>query len=68
MQGKSAYIKPKVVRPFPGPYASRSYVHRAALFSYLVKSILDVTRFRQFYTDALAELCMFISWFMLHCH
>jgi hypothetical protein len=26
-----AYIRPKVVGPFSGPYASRSYVHRAAL-------------------------------------
>jgi hypothetical protein len=26
-----AYIRPKVVGPFPGPCASRSYVHRAAL-------------------------------------
>jgi hypothetical protein len=26
------YIKSKVVGPFSGPYASRSYMHRAALF------------------------------------
>jgi hypothetical protein len=32
MQGKVAYIRPKVVGPFPGSYASWSYVHRAALF------------------------------------
>jgi hypothetical protein len=25
-------IRPKVVRPFPGPCTSRSYVHQAALF------------------------------------
>jgi hypothetical protein len=31
MQGKVAYIRPKVVRPFYGPGASGSYVHRAAL-------------------------------------
>jgi hypothetical protein len=31
MQGKVAYIRLKVVRSFPGPYASRSYVHQAAL-------------------------------------
>jgi hypothetical protein len=31
MQGKTAYIRPKVVGPFPGLCASRSYVHRAAL-------------------------------------
>jgi hypothetical protein len=33
MQGKAVYIRSKVVGPFPGPCASRSYVHRAALFS-----------------------------------
>jgi hypothetical protein len=32
MLGKAAYIRPKVVGPFPGPCASGSYVHRAALF------------------------------------
>jgi hypothetical protein len=32
MQGKAAYIRPKAVGPFPGPYASGSYVHRAAFF------------------------------------
>jgi hypothetical protein len=31
MQGNAAHIRPKMARPFPGPYASRSYVHRAAL-------------------------------------
>jgi hypothetical protein len=31
MQGKVVYIRPKVDRPFPGPYASGSYVHWAAL-------------------------------------
>jgi hypothetical protein len=25
------YIRPKVIRPFPEPYTSRSYMHRAAL-------------------------------------
>jgi hypothetical protein len=30
MQGKAAYIRPKVVEPFLGPGASGSYVHRAA--------------------------------------
>jgi hypothetical protein len=30
--GKTAYIRPKVV----GPYASGSYVHRAALFSVFI--------------------------------
>jgi hypothetical protein len=34
MQRKTAYIKPKVVGPYPGPGASGSYVHRAALFYY----------------------------------
>jgi hypothetical protein len=32
MQGKAAYIRPKVVGPFPGLCTSRSYVHRAALY------------------------------------
>jgi hypothetical protein len=32
MQGKPAYIRPKVIVPFPVPSASRSYMHRAALF------------------------------------
>jgi hypothetical protein len=36
MQGKAAYIRPKVVRPFPGHYASGSYVHLAALFFIVV--------------------------------
>jgi hypothetical protein len=31
MQGKAAYIRPKVVGPFPRPCASKSYMHRAAL-------------------------------------
>jgi hypothetical protein len=31
MQGKAAYIIPKVVGPFLGPCASGSYVHRADL-------------------------------------
>jgi hypothetical protein len=30
MHGKDVYIRPKVVRPFPEPCASRSYVHQAA--------------------------------------
>jgi hypothetical protein len=33
MQENTAYIRPKVVGPFPGPCASRSYVHPAALYS-----------------------------------
>jgi hypothetical protein len=32
MQGKTAYIRPKVVGPFPRPCASGSYMHRAVLF------------------------------------
>jgi hypothetical protein len=32
MQGKAVYIRPKVVRPFPGDCASGSYVHQAAFF------------------------------------
>jgi hypothetical protein len=32
MQEKTAYIRPKVVGPFPGPCASGSYVHRATLY------------------------------------
>jgi hypothetical protein len=32
MQGKAAYIRTKMVGPFPGPYARKSYVNRAALF------------------------------------
>jgi hypothetical protein len=30
--GKAAYIRPKVVGPFPGPCASNSSVHWAALY------------------------------------
>jgi hypothetical protein len=40
MQGKAAYIRLKVVAPFPGPCASGSYVHRAALFSNLMNVTL----------------------------
>jgi hypothetical protein len=32
MQGKAAYTRAKVVRPFLGSCASGSYVHRAVLF------------------------------------
>jgi hypothetical protein len=32
MQGKTAYIRPKVVGPFFGHCTSGSYVHWAALF------------------------------------
>jgi hypothetical protein len=32
MQGKAAYMRPKVVTPFPGPGASGSYVYWATLF------------------------------------
>jgi hypothetical protein len=41
MEGKVAYIRPKVVEPFARPYASGSYVHWAALF---VKQIRAWTR------------------------
>jgi hypothetical protein len=34
MQGKTAYIRPKVVGPFLGPCANKSYVHRGPLISY----------------------------------
>jgi hypothetical protein len=30
MQGKTVYIRPKVVGCFPGPYVNGSYVYRAA--------------------------------------
>jgi hypothetical protein len=33
MQGKAAYIRPKVVRPFPEPCTSESYMHQAALLN-----------------------------------
>jgi hypothetical protein len=36
MQGKTAYIRPKVVGPFPEPYASWSCVPQAALLSSLM--------------------------------
>ncbi len=47
MQGKTAYIRPKLVSPFPGPCASGSYVHRAALFSSggLSLVIVELSRF-----------------------
>jgi hypothetical protein len=32
MQGKAAYIRPKVVGPFPIPCARESYMYRAALY------------------------------------
>jgi hypothetical protein len=32
MQGKFVYIRPKVVRPFPRPCGSGSYVQRAAIY------------------------------------
>jgi hypothetical protein len=32
MQRKATCIRPKVIGPFPGPYTSGSYVHRAAFF------------------------------------
>lgn len=34
MQEKAAYKRPKVVGPFPGPCASGSYMHRAALLEH----------------------------------
>jgi hypothetical protein len=37
MQRKAAYIRPKVVEPFPRPCTSWSYVHRAALFIAILK-------------------------------
>jgi hypothetical protein len=39
MQGKVAYIRPKAVRPFPGTYASRSYMHQVALYCYKLYSL-----------------------------
>jgi hypothetical protein len=45
MQGKAAYIRPKVVRPFPEPYASRSYMHRAALSSFFFKELKHDTEY-----------------------
>jgi hypothetical protein len=35
MQGKTVYIRPKVVGSFLGPCASRSYVHRIALLLFI---------------------------------
>jgi hypothetical protein len=32
MQGKTAYIRLKVVEPFPRPCTSGSYMHRTALY------------------------------------
>jgi hypothetical protein len=32
MQGKTAYIRSKIVGPFPRSCTSGSYVHRAALY------------------------------------
>jgi hypothetical protein len=37
MQGKAVYTRPKVVRFFPGPCASGSYVHWAALYTLMYK-------------------------------
>jgi hypothetical protein len=39
MQRKAAYIRHKVVGPFPRPCVSRSYVHWAALFIILYGSL-----------------------------
>jgi hypothetical protein len=33
------HIRPKVVEPFPGPYASESYMHQAVLFLILCNPI-----------------------------
>jgi hypothetical protein len=38
MQGKIAYIRPKVVGPFPVRGATDSYVHRAALLFFAGQS------------------------------
>jgi hypothetical protein len=40
MQGNTAYIRPKVVGPFPGPCANGSYMHRAALLNLLYLILL----------------------------
>jgi hypothetical protein len=37
IQGNTSYIRPKVVEPFHRPCTSRSYVHRAALFTEIVR-------------------------------
>jgi hypothetical protein len=41
MQGKTVCIRPKVVGPFPGLYASGSYVHRAAPFTLVLCAWYD---------------------------
>jgi hypothetical protein len=44
IQGEAAYIRLKLVGPFPGPCASRSYMHRAALytgFGYIMMQIAE---------------------------
>jgi hypothetical protein len=60
MQGKTAYIRPKVVGPFPGPCASGSYVHWAALFFYVilitvVGLVISTTNFFNLLCSALIE-------------
>jgi hypothetical protein len=40
MQGNAAYIRPKLVGPYPEPCASGSYVYRAALFRHCEEGCL----------------------------
>jgi hypothetical protein len=49
MQGKTTYMRPKVVRPFPGPCASGSYVHRATFLFFLNVSAPALTFITIFY-------------------
>jgi hypothetical protein len=64
MQGKATYVRPKVVGPFPGPYASGSYVHRAALFRELfVLTLLLLNLRTALYFKSLFLKVMFVLYF-----
>jgi hypothetical protein len=50
MQGKAAYIRLKVVGPFPDLCASGSYVHRVAFFLEMkLKKYIHIETFKNIY-------------------
>jgi hypothetical protein len=56
---KTVYIGPKVVGPFPRLCASRSYVHRAALFSAVV-DLMEIGKWKIITIFGLSEVYIFI--------
>jgi hypothetical protein len=57
MQGNVVYIKPKVVRPFPKPSASRSYMHQAAFFLWMCTGNSHFKFSDFFYLDNAIVIC-----------